>query len=321
MSLVGEGLRPSPYGKVFSRNPHPEFGLGTTAQFHHPHTYNTLTMPEKLNHYLKTWDLANPQLLAETATSHVYTVTSNGATAVLKLLTPIGSEERSGAVALRLFDGRGAVRLLRADDQAHLLEYAEGGDLVPLVQSGQDEKATEIIAGVLNQLHAAPLQSPPDGVIPLRRWFRSLFQRAERDTQKGPDSIYIQAARLAEALLSDQAEQVVLHGDIHHENIRYSAARGWLALDPKGLFGERTYDAANTLCNPLDMPEIVENEPRLLKNASILSQKLGIELPRILAFTFAYACLSASWFLEDGNLEGTCHDLKIAEIIEPHLHL
>jgi streptomycin 6-kinase len=276
-------------------------------------------MLASLNHYLAIWNLSHPELLAETPTSHVYTVMTDGTRVVLKLLTDTGVEERSGAAALRHFNGHGAVRLLRSDENAHLLEYAEGQDLIPLVKQGQDERATEIIADVLNELHAAPLDSPPDGLTPLRRWFRSLFKKADDDRANGEASVYVRAAPIAQALLSNPGPSYVLHGDIHHENIRHSAARGWLALDPKGLFGERTYDAANTLCNPIGMPERVENEARLLKTAEILSQKLGIERSRILAFAFAYACLSAAWFLEDGNLQGADHDLKIVGIIEPHL--
>ncbi len=277
-------------------------------------------MREKLNHYLNIWDLSNPELLAETRSSHVYKVSTGDTTAVLKLLTPDGEEERSGAAALRHFNGHGAIRLFRADDSAHLLEYAEGQDLIPLVKQGQDEKATEIIADVLNKLHAAPLESPPQGLMTLKRWFRSLFKKADADRAKGVESSYVRAALLAEELLSTPGASYVLHGDIHHENIRHSAARGWLVLDPKGLFGERTYDVANTLCNPVSMPGLVENEARLLKCADILSQKLGIDSSRILAFTFVYACLSATWFLEDGDASGAAHDLKIVEILEPHVN-
>ncbi|MBN1200545.1 MAG: phosphotransferase [Anaerolineae bacterium] len=273
-------------------------------------------MSDNLDHYLRAWNLSDPQPLAKTATSHVYTVRAGESTAVLKLLTPVGeSDEKSGAVALRCFDGQGAVRLLRSDRQAHLLEYVAGTNLVPMVRRGQDEQATIIIAGVLYQLHGAYTGAPPDGLRTLKRWFRSLFRKAEQD----PRSIYGRAAPLAEALLAHPREERVLHGDIHHENIRYQAHRGWLAFDPKGLYGERTYDAANALCNPVAMPNLVQNEARLLRNADILARHLDIELSRLLAFVFAYACLSASWSLEDGGSPYLA--LRVAEIAERHIRL
>jgi streptomycin 6-kinase len=274
-------------------------------------------MSDQLTHYLNLWNLSNPQLLAQTVTSHIYIVTFGKTRAALKLLTPMGTkDERNGAVALRYFNGHGAVQLFREDEQAHLLEYVDGEDLTALVKRNEDEQATEIIADVLNKLHAVRTSTQDiTSLTPLSLWFRSLFQKAESDQHT--HSIYVRAARLAEKLLATPHDVHVLHGDIHHENIRHHSERGWLAFDPKGLLGERSYDAANTLCNPLDMPTLVENERRLLKNAEILAEKAGFDHSRLLAFVFVYACLSASWTLEDGG--NPRHALRIAEIVEPYV--
>ncbi|MFM7420670.1 MAG: aminoglycoside phosphotransferase family protein, partial [Alphaproteobacteria bacterium] len=129
-------------------------------------------------------------------------------------------------------------------------------------------------------------------------------------------SIYTKAADVAEMLLETQTNLCVLHGDIHHENIKYSDKRGWLTIDPKGLYGDRIFDAASVLCNPSGMDKFVANESRLIRNANILAQILQIDVNRLLAFTFAYAGLSASWSLEDN--ENPSLALKIAAITESH---
>jgi len=273
---------------------------------------------KKLDYYLKAWDLSNPQLLTRTMTSHIYTVTHHTETAILKLLCPSEADEQRGAVALRYFDGRGAVHLLQFDEGAHLLEYAAGPELVTLVERGEDEHATGIIARVIRQLHSAPVDTPRDGLITLDRWFEALFTRAAADRQAGIQSIYTRSASLTQRLLADPRDVRVLHGDIHHRNIRQSS-RGWLAFDPKGIVGESTYDCANTLCNPA-MPQIVHNETRLLTNASILAGALTIDRSRVLAFTYAYACLNASWWARCIGAEDTVQwSLNVAAIIEPHL--
>ena len=278
---------------------------------------------KKLNNYLTAWNLSNPQLLTQTMTSHIYTVTYETETVVLKLLSPSEIDEQRGAVALRCFDGHGAVRLLRYDEGAQLMEYAAGDELVTLVERGEDENATRIIAQVIQQLHSVPQNIPHDGLIMLERWFEALFNKAASDRQAGIDSIYVRSASLARRLLVDQREVRVLHGDIHHRNIR-KTPRGWLTFDPKGLVGERTYDCANTLCNPV-MPELVHNETRLLTNAAILADTLALDLSRVLAFTYAYACLNASWWLLRLGTKGAEDivqwHLNIAVIVEPHVKL
>lgn len=276
---------------------------------------------EKLNDYLAAWNLSTPQILKQTMTSHIYTVTHESETVILKLLSSSEMDEQRGALALRYFDGNGAVRLLRYDDGAQLMEYAAGDELVTLVERGEDENATRIIARVIKQLHSVPQDAPYNGMLMLDRWFGALLKKAAADKQVGIESIYVRSASLAERLLADQREIRVLHGDLQHYNIR-NTPRGWLAFDPKGVVGERTYDCANTLCNPV-MPELVHNETRLLNNAAILADTLALELGRVLAFTYIYACLNASWWSQLSSME-KAEDivrwhLNVATIIEPYI--
>ena len=279
---------------------------------------------DALKDYLEAWNLSDPQPLTETPTSQLYTVQHEGETVVLKLLTDYGWEEQRSSAALACFGGHGAVRLYRRDEKAQLLEYADGDDLVTLVEAGDDAVATRIIAGVLNQIHSVGQPAPCEGVLPLDRWFEALFSKAQADERAGVESIYVRGARVARRLLADPRDVRVLHGDIHHRNIRQSA-RGWLAFDANGLVGERAYDCANTLCNPYrGIPrhdDLVHNEPRLLHNAGILADGLGIDRARVLAFTFAYACLNASqwWSLQDDDVVQWSRG--IAEIVEPHVKL
>jgi streptomycin 6-kinase len=163
-----------------------------------------------------------------------------------------------------------------------------------------------------------------DGLVPLRDWFRELFRKAASDRAAGVASVYSRGAELAARLLADPLDERVLHGDIHHRNIRRSS-RGWLAFDPKGVVGERTYDCANTLCNPFRgrprYDERVHDASRLLTSAAILADALELELRRVLEFTFAYSCLSASWALAIADDDAAQWALNVGALVEPHLAL
>jgi streptomycin 6-kinase len=197
------------------------------------------------------------------------------------------------------------------------MEYAAGDPLVTLVERGDDEQATRVIAQVIVQLHGVPQDAPYDGLLPLDGWFGALFAKAAADRQVGMETIFVRAAVLAERLLADSRDVRALHGDIQHYNIRQSP-RGWLAFDPKGLVGERTYDCANALCNPA-RPELVHDQTRLLTHAALLADLLALDRGRVLAFTYAWACLNASFWLPLGGSDIVRWFLKVAEIIEPHL--
>lgn len=269
-----------------------------------------------IEEYCLKWSLSEPVRLASTSTSEIYRVKFRGHDAVIKIFSEKGKQfESSSSIVLRCFNGNGAVRLFNSDDGAHLLEYAEGKPLRELVARGNDDEATAIVCNVVNFLHSysGPI---PSGLISMERNFRSLFQKVKSEPQ---DSIYVVGARVAERLLQSEQEVRVLHGDIHHENIIESKERGWLAIDPQCLAGERTYDLANAFYNPNGFLSLAESTETIKRRCAVYSTKLALDYRRILEFAFTYGCLSAAWRTEDG--ESTESTLQIARSIRRLLRI
>jgi streptomycin 6-kinase len=90
----------------------------------------------------------------------------------------------------------------------------------------------------------------------------------------------------------------VLHGDMHHGNVLNFGSRGWLAIDPKGLIGERYFDYANILCNP--DAEIATMPGRLSRQVRVVAEAAHLERNRLLAWVVAWAGLSAAFLVDDG---------------------
>jgi streptomycin 6-kinase len=267
--------------------------------------------PEKLLFYSKFWGLSRAHKIASTPTSDLYRVSFAHKEAVLKIFKDRGKgSEAKGALALQCFSGHGAVHLLRADEDAHLLEWVDGNPLKTLVEGGRDGEATDIICQVISALHSygGPL---PEGLNDLHGYFQSLFTKAR---QNEADPLYGEAAKMAEDLLQNEQEIRLLHGDIHHENILHSSDRGWLALDPKAVYGERTYDVANTFYNPIGFESQARSTDVILGRSRVFSEKLKLDRKRILQFAFVHGALSAVWHGEDGEQEKD--SLEIAAAIQ-----
>jgi streptomycin 6-kinase len=58
--------------------------------------------------------------------------------------------------------------------------------------------------------------------------------------------------------------------------------RGWLAIDPKGLIGERYFDYANMFCNP-DY-EMATAPGRLTRQLQVVAQAAELEPRRLLTW-------------------------------------
>lgn len=263
----------------------------------------------KLEYFERLWNLQDIQKLTSTYTSDLYTAQYKDSAALLKIMKPESDEQHSPAI-LRYFDAQGAAELFQSEDNALLLEYLEPEpELKHMVARGEDDRATKIISDVIKDLHASRPTSFPDKTKNLKQHFRALFEKAEAT----PKSIYSSAAQMAAKLLSEEKDIRLLHGDIHHENILRSD-RGWLAIDPKGIIGERTYEVANTLCNPENLSAIVHDPKRIQRQADILALELDMDKNRILAFAYVHSCISMCWSIEDG--QDTSYAMKSFEILE-----
>ncbi|MFH2022197.1 MAG: aminoglycoside phosphotransferase family protein [Patescibacteria group bacterium] len=101
--------------------------------------------------------------------------------------------------------------------------------------------------------------------------------------------------------LQEDKEQVLLHGDLHNDNILLSQ-RGWLVIDPKGLIGEKEFELGAYLRNPLyDIPKGNNYKEVEKRRIAQFSEELGFEKERIKKWALACAIISLLWFLEDEN--------------------
>ncbi len=242
--------------------------------------------------YLDRWDLVPDGERITTQSSRLLPVRRAGVPAMLKIA--MEPEERWGAGLMVWWGGNGAARALAHEGDALLLERALGdASLSEMARDGRDDEASRIICTVAARLHA-PRDRQPPALLPLPRWFEDLEPAASRH-----GGVLRQAAATARELLAEPRDVVALHGDIHHGNILDAGPRGWLAIDPKRLVGERGFDFANIFCNP-DL-EIATAPGRLVRQATVVAAAAGLERARLLKWVLAYAGLSAAWTLGDGE--------------------
>jgi streptomycin 6-kinase len=223
-------------------------------------------------------------------------ILADGRRAVLKAGVP-NEERHQEEDALRFFGGHGIVELLRADRErgVMLIERLHPGR--PLSDVADDDEATSIAAQVMSTLWR-PL--PADHQFPtVADWGKGFAQlRATFDGGTGPfqANLVERAERLFDDLLASSASPVLLHGDLHHQNILSAERAPWLALDPKGVAGEPVYEVGSLMRNPApDMFSWPHPERLLLRRAAILAEALGFERQRILAWSMPQAVLSAWW--------------------------
>ncbi|EOY2965111.1 aminoglycoside phosphotransferase family protein, partial [Salmonella enterica subsp. enterica serovar Infantis] len=165
------------------------------------------------------------------------------------------------------------------------------------------------------RLHAFKKKSELQ-LTPLHVWFAALKPAADKY-----GGILTHCCEISEELLSTQQDMVTLHGDLHHGNVLDFGALGWLAIDPKGLKGERGFDYANIFTNPdlsNPVPGIAVVPEMFKQRLKIVTETAGLDRKRLLMWIIAWCGLSAAWSLESNDTASVA--TKIAELALFELH-
>jgi streptomycin 6-kinase len=247
-------------------------------------------------HAQSRWHLHDLSPFAQTRTSTLWRATNpEFGPVVLKILTPYGADETFGFDLMQKVAGHGMARLFARETGAALMEYLSGPSLAEKVRGGDDLGAAEIIADVARDIGAANIA----GLMPLNRHLELLLlgDFASLPTHLHP---IMQKARAICVELLKADDRRALHGDLHHDNI-LDSARGWRAIDAKGLVGDPAYEFANAFRNPEDCQPVACRTDRIMALAQIFAEKSGISVGRILQWAVAHCACSLLWSSENGD--------------------
>lgn len=258
-------------------------------------------LPGIIDDYATRWGLSVSPPFEPLSYNYVApAVRSDGSDVVLKLGVP--EPTVNGELeALRLYDGRGIVRLLESDAEQSvmLLERLKPGTM--LSSLSDDQQATRIAAGVMRQLWQ-PAPAEHDFTL-LDDWFAGLADlRPQFEGGTGPFEARLveEAESASRELLASTTEPMVLHGDFHHYNVLAAERQPWLAIDPKGIVGDPAYEPGaflyNALPNDLDDRELARI---LARRVDQFAEELPLDRDRVLAWGVAQAVLSGWWSYED----------------------
>lgn len=214
----------------------------------------------------------------------------------------IGVPEKDSSIlyekrALEAFDGNGAVTILKFDGKlcAMLLERAIEGKTLSEVCGEDYAKAIEIAVEVMKKLP----RNPPDKskFINLESWINGLNRAAEENFALEKVG---KARKFFAALVEPFERKILLHGDVHFDNILSARREPFLLIDPKGVIGEIGYEIAVFLNDLAGWTEHLPNQKEILASAvESFSKAFIISSSDLRKWAYAFAVLSAWWMMED----------------------
>lgn len=205
-----------------------------------------------------------------------------------------------------------------------------GEDLRPLSRV-DDDRAMRIVGEMIVAMRSdCPKDTGVNVDLPELSGVVDVLRRCRDD--RLPRGLCDAACAMAEELVDTPT---VLHGDLQHRNIAHSISAdsdgeevdAWLALDPHGWWGDRTFDVVPILVSPdslllgsnvidargMDGKSLVRRTQRRI---DILTQITGDDPQRVWAWVFIGAVIAEARMLENHNLVHGA-PLAMAQALQP----
>jgi streptomycin 6-kinase len=228
--------------------------------------------------------------------------TPDGAAAMLKVQFPHWEAETEH-LALRIWDGNGAIRLLRADPRrfALLLERAQPRDLTTV----DEIEACEIVAASYKRLHVPAGPQFKLLSTEVKRWSDELL--ALPTSAPVPRRYVEQAAALARDFAADPAcDGTLIHTDLHFENVLAAEREPWLVIDPKPLSGDPHYEVAPLIWNRWDeLAAARDLRFALRRRFYAIIDTAGLDEDRARDWIIVRQLLNVLWTLKDAGADAT----------------
>lgn len=277
-----------------------------------------LNLPTLIHDLSTHWQLSQVMPVANMTFNYVATaVTKTQQFVVIK----ISYDEKNIAAeyeALKYFDGKGAIQVIDYHKIHHalLLQQAIPGTTLKYFYPEQIDYVMNCYVDTMQKLHyQKPLyhyhfKHIDDWLQAINEF--NLNQMYSSDLTK-------KALYLKNELLKTMRSEIILHGDLHHDNILKNNDE-WLTIDPKGIVGETEFEIAafdfmniNEFANQSDVGNI------LINRINLLAQKANLDTERIKAWVFVRLILMAAWLVEDNDDPRLA--LKLAETLKEKVTL
>jgi streptomycin 6-kinase len=261
-------------------------------------------LPELAAEYVERWGLVVERVLEPGGQISLVLLVrdKDGDSAALKI-GMVNGETAGEPDALARWDGRGAVRLLRAEPgQGVLLLERLHADVS--LRSLPESRAMLEAAEALRRLWVPVEAGHPFRTVAgyVGHLLESLRRRRAEPYAADARALADEAERAALALLDAPPEALLLHGDFHQGNVLAAERTPWLAIDPKPLVGERAYDLAwlarDRLATLAGGPGPAAAARRRVR---ALADALEVDPERLRGWTLFRSVEAGLWCLEHGE--------------------
>ena len=260
--------------------------------FGHPGKEWLAKLPTVTAEFTEKFQLIDLQPVTNLSFNYVASGFQNKKPIILKL-GPNDKALSKETKCLNAFAQHGGVEVIASEPGMMLMQRATPGTALKTYFPNQDDQAITILCQCISHLHQAEIPKQHDFYH-----LNTLLAILDNDLDI-PAHIVSKARQLRDNLLSSTEKTVLLHGDLHHENILQHDNR-WLVIDPKGFIGDPVFEVCAFMHNP--EPELLnqDNPIEIIDDRTrFCADLLGYSTTRVYDWLYVKSVLCWAWRLDD----------------------
>lgn len=253
----------------------------------------------KLYAAVDNWKLKDAACLYEGETRAVYSANTEAWGDVIVKISDDVKELKSGYDMLKALDGAGCCKAYEFDAAlgAAVIERISPGSLLREEQS--PEKRVEAFCGVFQKIHTSGAGCEEHDT------YIDWLERAEQFCKNSHAAEAVsekmhRACQIGKEMFAKYPERVLLHGDLHHDNILLGGD-GYRAIDPKGVVGPKIFDIPRFLLNEFSYASEEKVKAHMRTMLGLMAEKTGYSAEDLEKLLFMEGMLDAVWCMEDGQ--------------------
>ena len=213
---------------------------------------------------------------------------------------------------LREYNGGKFCRVYQADIPNGVLLMEQIIPGTPLRVEPNLEKRLDLFCELFDGLHIEPVD---DKVYPTYMdWVSQITEyMRHRSDYKVLYQRMVKAEQICCDLWTKYPRRMLLHGDLHHDNILLDSKGRYRIIDPKGVIGDPVFDIPRFIINEFLDKHDDNPDQKFAYITRVFSERFNIPKSDIGDLTYVELCMAHCWQVEDRQEPDISH--KLFEIL------
>lgn len=262
-------------------------------------------MQDIINYAIKKWELDHLEVIYEHSTRGVFSAESKDFGPVILKVNQHKSQLESEYRMLAQLAGSHSCKVYAFDESAGFLLEERIFPGTVLRREASLEKRIQMFLQVFREIHM-----PADSGPTYLNWLENICEYCAQ--HHVAENMAAQAHSFCAEMFEKYPDRVLLHGDLHHDNLLLRTDGNYAMVDPKGVVGPAIMDLPRFILNEPDTAHVCPDREHIEEVIRLLGEQSGYPAADITKLFYMETVLENIWCVENGE-EMNRREIELAE--------